>query len=92
MKCRHHLERVAGLPCCVCGAQGVQVHHIIGRGVRGLSQKSSDWFGVPLCCHHHSELHRDGWREWEQRHGKSQIQLAAETLHKLYGWKSEGGF
>lgn len=26
---KRHMGRVAALPCCVCGAQPVEVHHIL---------------------------------------------------------------
>jgi hypothetical protein len=84
MKSRKHIQRVAQLPCCVCGQEPVQVHHIIGRGLRGMSQKSSDYFAIPLCPFHHDNLHRNGWREWEQMHG-SQVDHAARTLARIYG-------
>lgn len=79
-----HLKRTAERPCVCCGAQPVQVHHIIGRGMRGMGQKSSDMFVIPLCPYHHDQLHRNGWREWEQIHG-SQIDHAANNLKELYG-------
>lgn len=48
---KRHMGRVAQLPCCVCGAHGVQVHHV--REGQGMSQRASDFLTVPLCppCH-----------------------------------------
>lgn len=48
---KRHMGRVAQLPCCVCGAYGVQVHHV--REGQGMSQRASDFLTVPLCppCH-----------------------------------------
>lgn len=48
---RAHLDRVASLPCCLCGEFPVHVHHI--REEHGMSQRASNWLTVPLCpsCH-----------------------------------------
>jgi hypothetical protein len=47
---------------------------------RGLGQKVSDEFTVPLCRAHHRELHRAGTEvEWRSRLGIEPLQ-AARTL------------
>lgn len=48
---KRHMDRVAQLPCVVCGAHGVHVHHV--REGQGMSQRASNWLTVPLCpdCH-----------------------------------------
>jgi hypothetical protein len=48
---KRHMDRVAQLPCCVCGAHGVQVHHI--REGQGMAQRASDFLTIPVCpdCH-----------------------------------------
>ena len=76
--------RVAELPCCVCGSEPVQVHHIIGVGLSGAGMRSSDWFTLPLCYSHHSELHNGGIRTWEQKYG-IQARFVELTLEELYG-------
>jgi hypothetical protein len=45
------MDRVAKLPCSVCGVYGVQLHHI--RETLGMSQRASNWLVIPLCpdCH-----------------------------------------
>ena len=83
-KSKKHISRVAQLPCCVTGQHGVQVHHVIGRDMKGMGQRSSDWFAIPLAPEIHDELHRHGWREWERKYG-SQIDHVAKTLRALYG-------
>ena len=82
MNARKHMARVADLPCCVCGYQPVQVHHLIGRNMRGLAQRSHDVFTIPLCGSHHHDLHQYGWRTWERQHG-SQLDHLARTLELL---------
>lgn len=79
-----HLARVAALPCCVCGSQPVQVHHIRHVGITGVGQKCSDWFVVPLCPPCHSDFHREGRALWEMRNGQ-QLDHVAQTLEMLYG-------
>ena len=37
---RAYMEKVAGLCCACCGAQGVHVHHI--REGQGMSQRASN--------------------------------------------------
>lgn len=48
---KRHMDRVAQLPCAICGAEPVQVHHL--REGQGMSQRASNWLVVPLCpdCH-----------------------------------------
>lgn len=55
---RKHLRFVAGQPCVVCGRQPCDPHHLRFAQARGLGQKVSDEFTVPLCRAHHRELHR----------------------------------
>jgi hypothetical protein len=45
------LDAVASLPCCLCGAHGVEVHHI--RTGQGMGQRSGHHLTIPLCpsCH-----------------------------------------
>jgi hypothetical protein len=54
------------LPCAVCGrTRGVECAH---TGDRGLSQKSSDARGIPLCKAHHDEYHQLGRRGFETKY------------------------
>tara|TARA_R110002153_G_scaffold89214_2_gene218575 strand:- start:153 stop:446 length:294 start_codon:yes stop_codon:yes gene_type:complete len=53
------------LPCLLCKAgyyshsREVQAHHLLKPydGVRGMSLKANDRNVIPLCLHHHSQLH-----------------------------------
>lgn len=62
--CREHMALVAQLPCCICGARPVQVHHVIMG--RHAQRKASDLETIPLCPLHHGKLHQspDFWREF----------------------------
>jgi hypothetical protein len=48
---RKHMGRVAQLSCGLCGAHGVEVHHI--RMGQGAGQRAGHFLTVPLCpsCH-----------------------------------------
>lgn len=54
---RAHMERVAKLPCLVCGAWPVQLHHVSGSShVMGRLPRSHELV-VPLCPAHHQIQH-----------------------------------
>jgi hypothetical protein len=61
-----HMTLVAQLPCVVCGAWPVQVHHVI-HGRYG-SRKASDLDTIPLCRSCHDALHA-GKETWAAKHG-----------------------
>ena len=50
-KDKRYMNRVAELPCVVCGTHGVQLHHV--REGQGMAQRASNFLVVPLCpdCH-----------------------------------------
>jgi len=74
---RDHLRFVAKQPCLVCGRQPSDPHHLRFAQGRGLGQKVSDEFTVPLCRAHHRELHRAGKEvEWWSRIGIEPLQPA----------------
>jgi hypothetical protein len=68
-----HLKAVRALPCCVCGKEPAgTVHHLkdTPERERGMSVRSSDKWGVPLCIHDHDAIERAGSRNevaWFQR-------------------------
>ena len=85
-----HMERVAGLPCCVCEhmgrphVYGVQVHHI--REGQGAAQRADDMLVLPLCYDHHlgaSGIHGLGRKGFYARYKIDELQLLAATLEKL---------
>lgn len=79
--CRAYLDYVASLPCCVCGAQGADPHHLIGHGQGKMGGKAHDLFAIPLCRRHHDALHRGGVASWEREHG-SQLDHLLRTLDR----------
>jgi DNA recombination protein Rad52 len=74
-----HLRRVAELPCLVCNRQPSHAHHLRFAQRRGLSQKVSDEFVVPLCALHHGDLHRSSSeQEWWARQKIEPVAISAE--------------
>ena len=60
-----HLKWIRTLPCLICKAGyyshsgEVQAHHLMKPydGHRGISLKANDRNAIPLCQHHHFQLH-----------------------------------
>lgn len=63
--CDQHLAHIRQLPCCVCGSPPrSDPHHLkSGTGERGMGQRSTDKWAVPLCRHHHDEVEAAGTRK-----------------------------
>ena len=84
---REHLRSVAKQPCLVCGRQPCDPHHLRFAQRRGLGQKVSDEFTVPLCRAHHRELHRrSDERAWWRQYGIEPIGVASalwKTTHDV---------
>ena len=79
---RKHMERVAQLPCVVCGWWPVQVHHCIHG--RHSQRKASDTETIPLCMSCHDGLHRHT-TAWKRAHGEdhSYLPRVAEALRQM---------
>jgi hypothetical protein len=69
-----HLAFVASKPCLVCGRNRAHAHHLKFAQPTALGRKVSDEFTVPLCAHHHRELHR---------HGDERVWWAAQKIDAL---------
>lgn len=79
---QRHLDRVASLPCCLCGDSPVTVHHI--RHSQGMSQRASDWLTVPLCpsCHQGPKgVHGD--QTMLRIYKMSEMDMLAHTIGRL---------
>ena len=76
---RQHLRFVAKHPCLICGREPSDAHHLRFAQPRGLGQKVSDEFTVPLCRSHHIELHRAGQEAaWWTQKGIEPLATAAK--------------
>lgn len=72
-----HLKKIAALSCLVCGRRPSQAHHLTYAQHRGLGQKVSDEFTVPLCAIHHRALHDVGNEEkWWAQHSIDPLPIA----------------
>ena len=65
---REHLKFIGTQPCLACGRQPSDAHHLKFAQQAAMGRKVSDEYAVPLCRHHHRELHRCGderiwWRQ-----------------------------
>jgi hypothetical protein len=81
---RNHMDRVAQLPCAVCGAQPVSVHHL--RTGIGMGRRATAFQTMPLCPEHHqgaTGIHGMGRKAWERFIGKTEIQILEETIEAL---------
>ncbi|MDR3431068.1 MAG: DUF968 domain-containing protein [Rouxiella aceris] len=67
-------------PCCGCGNQADDPHHITGNGFGGMATKAHDLFVIPLCRRCHDALHANT-AGWEKEHG-DQVLLALKTLDR----------
>ena len=81
-----HMARVAQLPCVICGAWPVHVHHCF-HGRYG-ARKASDFDTIPLCPRDHLDgpeaIHRDK-SGWMARNGPdySYLDRVKDALSKL---------
>jgi len=74
----NYTQWVKRQPCCGCGNQADDPHHITGYGLGGMATKSHDMFVIPLCRRCHDALHANT-SAWEEENG-SQAVLALKTI------------
>ena len=67
-------------PCCGCGNQSDDPHHITGNGLGGMGMKASDFHVIPLCRRCHDALHANT-SKWEEEFG-SQTDLVIKTQNR----------
>lgn len=79
---KRHMSRVAELPCCLCGTQPVELHHI--REGQGMAQRAPDMLVIPVCpdCHRGSRgIHGD--KTMLRIMKTTELDLLAQTLEQL---------
>lgn len=84
---KQHMALVASIPCCVCGAMPVNVHHI--RTGQGIGMKASSFETIPLCYNHHQGkegIHAIGTKTWQKKYG-SELDFLNETQQRIAGLK-----
>lgn len=78
--------RSGEVACCITGSTYAVVnHHLIGHGYSAMGSKSPDWAQMALTHDLHSELHDKGWKAFEDKYGRTQLSMVAETLLTLHG-------
>jgi len=82
---KRYMDQVAQLPCCLCGAQPVELHHILAGRTPG--RRSPDRLVIPLCpdCHRGNFNGLHGQARMLSIRKKNELDLVAETLEKIYG-------
>ncbi|MBS0472140.1 MAG: DUF968 domain-containing protein [Proteobacteria bacterium] len=85
LRSKKHLAMVAARPCVICEDGPCHAHHVTFAQPRGLSQKVSDEFAVPLCVPHHNALHAShNEASWWRAQGVDPLPVAqhlwAETM------------
>lgn len=53
---RKHMDRVAGMPCLVCGVWPVTIHHVTAKIEGGRITRTHKRI-TPLCARHHQIQH-----------------------------------
>ena len=71
---KQHRAFVAAGACVICGRQPSDAHHLRFAQPRGLGQKVSDEFTVPLCRTHHRDTRDE--RGWWARFGVEPLSIA----------------
>jgi len=85
-----HAANIRKLPCCAClKTPAGTIHHLkAGTNERGMSVRSTDKWGVPLCIADHDEVERIGTRNeatwFQDRVGCDPLELAASL------WSNRG--
>ena len=76
------MDRVAQLPCALCGEHGVHVHHI--REGQGMAQRASNFLTIPLCpdCHT-GPLGIHGDKTMLRIKKMTELDLLAQTIEAL---------
>ena len=80
---KDHHQKVASLPCIMCGHLQVELHHI--REFTGTGRKESHMDVLPLCfdCHRGDlGFHGLGRKAWEKMYNITQKELL-ERVNKL---------
>ena len=79
---QRYLSKVAALPCALCGAEGVHIHH--AREGQGMAQRAQNWLAIPLCPSCHTGPHGfHGDRQLLKARKVDEMDLLALTIERL---------
>ena len=77
--------RSGAVACCITGSNYAVVnHHLIGNGYSGMGTKAPDFLQMALTHELHQELHTHGHKSFEEKYGRTQKSMTAETMTKLH--------
>jgi hypothetical protein len=85
-----YLAYVRNLPCAVTQkTRGVTAHHLVGHGLKGNGEKTSDMLTFPLVYDLHlpmypEGLHQLGHEEWEKRFGDQRLFVFQTLVRAIY--------
>lgn len=85
---KRHVGMVKELPCSLCGEGGPSdAHHLLEGRIQG--RRCADFCTIPLCkdCHQGERNGIHGQQIMWKVMRKTELQLLAETLERLYGGK-----
>ena len=78
-----HLKYVVRHGCVICGRNRTHAHHLTFAQPHAMGRKVSDEYTVPLCAHHHQELHHAGNEEdWWKAHGVDPLFIADDLWER----------
>jgi len=78
-----HLKYVVRHGCVICGRNRTHAHHLTFAQPHAMGRKVSDEYTVPLCAHHHQELHHAGNEEdWWKAYGVDPLFIADDLWER----------
>ena len=79
---KRYMNRVAAMPCALCGAEGVQLHHV--REGQGMAQRAQNWLVIGLCPPCHTGPHGiHGDKRLLRARKLDEIDLLSKTIEAL---------
>jgi hypothetical protein len=77
--------RSGEVACCITGSTYAVVnHHIIGHGYSGTGTKAPDFLQMAMTHTLHDEIHRHGWKVFEDKYEICQKVMVTETALALH--------
>ena len=75
---KKYLKFIKEQPCLICFLKA-DAHHLVSRGAGG-----NDYQVIPLCRHHHSELHQTGMDRFQAKYQLNLWKHCASYLVKYF--------
>ena len=81
-KSKKYLDYIRNQPCVICGHKS-EAHHVRKSSNSGTAKKPGDYWCIPICTLHHSELHHFGFNTFLKNHN---IDLYEELFRLTRGY------